>query len=62
MPVRGIFEALRAIRYAGFVDLEYEIKPEDPVPGMVESFAFMRGVLAGMDGGVGKDKAGALRG
>lgn len=48
MPVRGIFEALRAIHYAGFVDLEYEIKPEEPVPGMVESFAFMRGVLAGM--------------
>ena len=48
MPVRAIFEALIAIRYPGFVDLEYEIKPEDPLPGMVESFAYMRGVLSGM--------------
>jgi sugar phosphate isomerase/epimerase len=48
MPVRGIFEALEAIRYKGFVDLEYEIKAEDPMPGIVESFAYMRGVLAGM--------------
>ncbi len=48
MPVRGIFAELVRMRYAGFVDLEYEIRPEDPVPGMVESFAYMRGVLAGM--------------
>lgn len=48
MPVRAIFEALIAMRYQGYVDLEYEIKPEDPLPGMVESFAYMRGVLAGM--------------
>ena len=63
MPVRGIFEALEAMRYPGFVDLEYEIKPEDPVPGMAESFAYMRGVLAGdgNGGGVGGE-AGPLRG
>lgn len=48
MPVRAIFEALIATKYKGFVDLEYEIKPEDPLPGMIESFAYMRGVLAGM--------------
>jgi sugar phosphate isomerase/epimerase len=48
MPVRGIFEALHAIRYQGFVDLEYEIHEDDPLPGMIESFAYMRGVLAGM--------------
>ena len=48
MPVRAIFAALAATRYAGFVDLEYEIKAEDPLPGMIESFAYMRGVLAGM--------------
>lgn len=48
MPVRAIFEALIAMRYPGFVDLEYEIKPEDPLPGMMESFANMRGVLTGM--------------
>lgn len=48
MPVRGIFEALIAMKYPGYVDLEYEIKAEDPMPGIVESFAYMRGVLAGM--------------
>ncbi len=48
MPVKGIFDALIAIRYKGFVDLEYEINGDDPMPGVIESFAYMRGVLAGM--------------
>jgi sugar phosphate isomerase/epimerase len=46
--VRQIFEALIAIKYEGFVDLEYEIHADDPMPGVSESFAYMRGVLAGM--------------
>lgn len=48
MPIRGIFEALARIKYPGWVDLEYEIHPDDPMPGVIESFAYMRGVLAGM--------------
>jgi sugar phosphate isomerase/epimerase len=48
MPIRGIFEALNTIGYKGFVDLEYEIHDDDPLPGMIKSFAYMRGVLAGM--------------
>jgi sugar phosphate isomerase/epimerase len=48
MPIRGVFEALNAIGYKGIVDLEYEIHEDDPLPGMMTSFAFMRGVLAGM--------------
>jgi sugar phosphate isomerase/epimerase len=48
MPIRAIFESLIAIRYQGFVDLEYEIHDDDPLPGVIESFAFMRGVLRGM--------------
>jgi sugar phosphate isomerase/epimerase len=48
MPVKKIFEALGAIKYKGFVDLEYEIHGDDPMPGVIESFAYMRGVLAGM--------------
>lgn len=48
MPVRDIFRALIEIKYPGNVDLEYEIKEDDPMPGVVESFAYMRGVLAGM--------------
>lgn len=48
MPVRAIFEELISMRYAGFVDLEYEIKETDPLPGALESFAYMRGVLSGL--------------
>jgi sugar phosphate isomerase/epimerase len=48
MPVKKIFEALMGIRYEGFVDLEYEINEKEPLPGVVESLAYMRGVLAGM--------------
>ena len=48
MPVAKIFEALAAIKYQGFVDLEYEIHPDDPMPGVISSFAYMRGVLAGL--------------
>ena len=48
MPVRAIFEALIANGYEGFVDLEYEIHADDPMPGVTSSFAYMRGVLAGM--------------
>jgi len=48
MPVRDIFRTLIDIHYLGDVDLEYEIHDDDPMPGVVESFAYMRGVLAGM--------------
>jgi sugar phosphate isomerase/epimerase len=48
LPIRGIFEALINIKYPGWVDLEYEIHGDDPMPGVTESFAYMRGVLAGM--------------
>ncbi len=48
MPVKKIFEALLATNYKGSVDLEYEIHAEDPMPGVIGSFAYMRGVLAGM--------------
>jgi sugar phosphate isomerase/epimerase len=49
MPIRQIFEALNTIGYKGYVDLEYEIHEDGPLPGMIKSFAFMRGVLAGME-------------
>ncbi len=48
MPVRGIFEALAAIGYPGWVDLEYEIHPEDPLPGVEASFADMGKLAAGL--------------
>lgn len=48
MPVREIFQALAAIRYPGVVDLEYEVHADDPLPGVIASIAYMRGVLTGM--------------
>lgn len=48
LPVRKMFAALAEVDYKGFVDLEYEIHPDDPMPGVMTSFAYMRGVLAGM--------------
>ena len=48
MPIREIFETLVAIKYQGFVDLEYEIHEDDPMPGVTASFAYMRRVLAEM--------------
>ena len=48
LPFREIFEALIAIRYQGYVDLEYEVHPDDPMPGVISSYAYMRGLLTGM--------------
>jgi sugar phosphate isomerase/epimerase len=44
----GLFRALIKIGYTGHVGLEYEIDENDPLPGMQQSFAYMRGVLAGI--------------
>jgi sugar phosphate isomerase/epimerase len=48
MPVVGIFRQLRKTGYQGCVNLEYEINADNPLPGMKNSFSYMRGVLAGM--------------
>lgn len=48
MPVREIFEELIKIRYNGFVDLEYEVHGDDPMPGVIASISYMRGVLTGL--------------
>ena len=50
MPIAAIFRQLERMAYPGYVNLEYEIDADDPLPGMTESFAYMRGVLAGMAG------------
>jgi len=48
MPIPAIFRALKKLNYRGGVMLEYEIDENNPMPGMAKSFAYMRGVLAGM--------------
>ena len=42
----SLFRTLIEIGYQGQVGLEYEINAKDPLPGMIESMAYMRGVLA----------------
>ena len=48
LPIREIFRALIDIKYPGFVDLEYEVHGDNPMPGVIASFSYMRGVLTGM--------------
>jgi sugar phosphate isomerase/epimerase len=45
----GLFRTLIDIGYRGQVGLEYEINAKNPLPGMIESMAYMRGVLAALD-------------
>ena len=44
----GLFRTLIEIGYRGQVGLEYEINAKNPLPGMIESMAYMRGVLAAL--------------
>ncbi len=48
MPIPAIFRELKKLNYRGGVMLEYEVDENNPLPGMAKSFAYMRGVLAGM--------------
>jgi sugar phosphate isomerase/epimerase len=48
MPIREIFQTLAGMKYQGFVDLEYEVHGDDPMPGVSASLAYMRGVLNGL--------------
>ena len=48
LPIVRIFQTLVKMDYQGGVMLEYEIHPDNPLPGMLESFGYMRGVLAGL--------------
>ena len=48
IPIVDIFRTLLALHYTGCVNLEYEINSDNPLPGMIKSFAYMRGALAGL--------------
>lgn len=50
LPITGIFKELKKVKYQGVCSLEYEIDADDPLPGMMKSFAYMRGVMAGLRG------------
>jgi sugar phosphate isomerase/epimerase len=46
IDVVGVLRALVKIKWPYHVALEYEVKADDPLPGVMESFAYMRGALA----------------
>ena len=50
MPFPQIFKQLKKMNYQGCVNLEYEINDNDPQLGVMRSFSYMRGVLAGLAG------------
>jgi inosose dehydratase len=46
IDIVGVLKALTDVKYAFNIGLEYEDKENDPMPGVIESFGYMRGVLA----------------
>lgn len=48
LPIIALLRELVRSGYKQEVQLEYEVEPKDPVPGMAESFGFMRGTLQTM--------------
>jgi sugar phosphate isomerase/epimerase len=50
LPIVAIFKQLQKIGYRGSVNLEYEINSDDPLPGMLHSLGYMKGVVAGLAG------------
>jgi sugar phosphate isomerase/epimerase len=50
IPMAAIFKQLLEMNYQAGVNLEYEIDSRDPLPGMKQSFAHMRGILEGLTG------------
>ena len=49
MPIVEIFKQLKKMKFSGYANLEFEIDKNDPTNGMKQSFAYMRGVLAGLE-------------
>lgn len=49
LNIPGILQALIDIKFKGHVALEFEKNASNPMPGMAESFTYIRGVLAGMN-------------
>jgi inosose dehydratase len=46
IDIVAVLKGLVAMHYAGHVALEYEAHAENPMPGILESAGYMRGVLA----------------
>ena len=48
IPIPALFKELVKMNYQGGVMLEYEIDEDNPMPGMMRSFSYMRGVIGGL--------------
>jgi sugar phosphate isomerase/epimerase len=48
LPIVPLLRELVRSGYSGEVQLEYEVEPKDPLPGIAESLGFMRGSLQTM--------------
>jgi inosose dehydratase len=48
LDLRSIMAALLKIRFPYQVGLEYELDTPDPIPGMAQSYGYMRGMLAAL--------------
>jgi inosose dehydratase len=46
IDIVGVLKALVKLKWPYHVALEYEVKSDNPLPGVIESFAYMRGILA----------------
>ena len=46
IDIPAFFRTLLAINYTGVASFEYEIEENDPLPGLTESVAYARQVLA----------------
>ena len=45
LPIVPLLRELLHPAYTGELQLEYEVEPKDPLPGMAESLGFLRGTL-----------------
>ncbi len=48
LPIPEIFQQLVKQKYWGYCSLEYEVKADDPLPGMRKSFDYMRKLIVEM--------------
>jgi inosose dehydratase len=48
LDLRSMMAALLKIQYRGQAGLEYELESPDPVPGIAQSYGYMRGMLAAL--------------
>jgi sugar phosphate isomerase/epimerase len=47
LPIAPFLRQLQRMNYPGCVNLEYEIDEANPLPGMLRSIAYLRGIAAG---------------